>query len=84
MGFPIGILLIAVGAVLAWAVNWTSPSINIHVVGIILFVVGLVATLVSTVFWSSWAGPGHFSRSRETYDDDRGGHKVVTRELQGH
>lgn len=63
MGFGVGIILIAVGAVLAWAVHANSNSVNIHTVGIILFIVGLVATAISAAFWSTWAGPGYFTRS---------------------
>jgi hypothetical protein len=84
MGFPLGILLIAVGAILAWAVNWSSSSVNIHAIGIILLIVGLVSTILSLVFWSSWAGPGFFTRSRETYTDDEGRQRVATREIQSH
>lgn len=72
MGFGIGIILTAVGAVLAWAVNATSSSINIHAVGYILLVVGLVSIALSAVFWSSWAGPGYFTRTRTKTVDDSG------------
>jgi uncharacterized membrane protein len=42
---------IAVGAVLAYAVNYTAVGINIHLVGGIIMVVGLVA-LVVFVGWA--------------------------------
>jgi uncharacterized protein DUF6458 len=62
MGFGVGLILIAVGAVLAWAVNVSSSGVDIHAVGYILLVVGIVGLLASLVFWSSWAGPGYFTR----------------------
>jgi hypothetical protein len=31
--------------------------------------VGLASVLLSMIFWSSWAGPGYWSR-RRTYVDD--------------
>jgi len=69
MGLGVGILLAAVGAVLAFAVNATVSGVNIHAVGWILLIVGIVGILLSMVFWSSWAGPGYFSR-RRTYVDE--------------
>lgn len=58
MGIGVSLLLIAVGAVLAFAVHVTGHGFNIHTVGIILLVVGAIGVLVSTVFWSSWGGFG--------------------------
>jgi len=69
MGLGVGILLAAVGAVLAFAVNATVSGVNIHAIGWILLIVGIVGILLSMVFWSSWAGPGYFSR-RRTYVDE--------------
>ena len=58
MGIGASLLLIAVGAVLAFAVHVTGPGFNIHTVGIILLVVGAVGALISMIFWSSWGGFG--------------------------
>lgn len=69
MGLGIGLILAAVGAVLAFAVDATVSGVNIHTVGWILLIVGIVGILLSLVFWSSWAGPGYYSR-RSTYVDD--------------
>jgi Domain of unknown function (DUF6458) len=62
MGFGVGLILIAVGAILAWAVHVSTSGVNLHTVGYILLVVGIVGCLVSLAFWSSWAGPGYFGR----------------------
>lgn len=71
MGLGVGILLAAVGAVLAFAVNATVSGVNIHAVGWILLIVGIVGILLSMIFWSSWAGPGYWSgRRRGGYVDD--------------
>ena len=65
MGVGAGIFLIAIGAILVFAVNVpTAGLVDLHTVGWILMVVGAVGTLLSMVFWSSWAGPGYFGRSR--------------------
>ncbi len=70
MGLGVGILLAAAGAVLAFAVNATVSGINIHAVGWILLIVGIVGILLSMIFWSSWAGPGYFTTRRRTYVDE--------------
>ena len=71
MGLGIGILLAAVGAVLAFAVSATTSGVNIHAVGWILLIVGIIGILLSMIFWSSWAGPGYWSsRRRTTYVDE--------------
>jgi hypothetical protein len=70
MGLPVSLILIAVGAVLAWAVNVDTNGFNVHTVGYILLVVGIIGALLSMVFWSSWAGPGYWSRRRTTYVDE--------------
>ena len=70
MGLGVGIFLIAVGAILTFAVNDTSGAVNIDTVGWILMIVGLLSILLSLVFWSSWAGPGYWGRRRTTYVDD--------------
>lgn len=79
MGFGVSLVLTAVGAVLAWAVNASSSAVNIHTVGIILLIVGIVGMVVSCIFWSSWAGPGYFVRSRRTVVDDGvpGGRRIT-------
>jgi Domain of unknown function (DUF6458) len=56
MGISLSILLIAAGAVLAWAVDAEASGIDLHVAGIILVVVGAIGLVTSLVFWSSWGG----------------------------
>lgn len=72
MGTGVSLILIAVGAVLTWAVNVTTSGFNVHTVGVILLVVGVVGFLLSMVFWSSWAGPGYFNRRRTVTDGGPG------------
>ena len=69
MGLGVGIFLIAVGAILAFAVNATSGAVDVNTVGWILMAVGLAGILLSLLFWQSWAGPGYWGR-RRTYVDD--------------
>ncbi len=58
MGISVSLLLAAAGAVLIWAVNATVSGLNIHTVGVILLIVGVVGFLTSLFFWSSWGGFG--------------------------
>ena len=73
MGLGVSLILIAVGAVLAFAVHVNnSSSFDVNTIGVILLIVGAIGALLSMVFWSSWAGPGYFTRSRRTTVVDDG------------
>jgi hypothetical protein len=58
VGIGVSLILIAVGAILAFAVHVTSSGVNIHTVGYILLAVGAIGALLSLLFWSSWGGVG--------------------------
>lgn len=58
MGVSLSLLLIAAGAVLAWAVDYEVSGFDVQVAGAILLVVGVVGLILSLVFWSSWGGFG--------------------------
>jgi hypothetical protein len=58
MGISLSILLIAVGAILTWAVSAEVNGVDITAVGVILMIVGAVGLVVSMIFWSSWGGFG--------------------------
>jgi hypothetical protein len=66
MGLGVGIFLVAIGAILAFAVNvdTSGAGVNLHTIGLILLAVGALGCLLSMIFWSSWAGPGYWSRRR--------------------
>jgi Domain of unknown function (DUF6458) len=71
MGIGVSLILIAIGAILTWAVETTVSGIDINTVGVILMVVGVVGLLISLVFWSSWGSgaPGAHRRTTTTVDD---------------
>ena len=69
MGLGVSLFLIAVGAILTWAVNAEVSGLDITTVGVILLVVGVAGLLLSLLFWSSWGGHG-YARRRTTYVDD--------------
>jgi hypothetical protein len=64
MGISGSLILIAVGAILKWAVTASTSGINLNTVGVILMVVGAVGLVLSVIFWSSWGGFG--ARTAET------------------
>jgi len=55
MSTGFSLLLLATGAVLAFAVDYQTQGINIQSVGIILFVVGLIGLAFSMLFLASFA-----------------------------
>lgn len=70
MGIGVSLILIAVGAILTWAVSAEVSGVDLQTIGVILLVVGIAGALLSLVFWSSWGGTGAASRRRTTYVED--------------
>jgi hypothetical protein len=72
VGLGVSLILIAAGAIMAWAVNVHTNGFNVNTIGYILLVVGIVGALLSMIFWSSWAGPGYFAggRRRTVVEED--------------
>lgn len=58
MGISVSLLLAAGGAVLLWAVSASVDGVNLHTVGVIVLIVGVVGFATSLFFWSSWGGFG--------------------------
>ncbi len=86
MGLGTSIFLIAVGAILDFAVETNLSGVNIHAVGVILMLVGVLGAVLSMIFWNSWGG---FGRRRPTttvyqdpayYDPRPGTHRRVVEE----
>lgn len=55
MGIGVSLFLIAVGAILALAVDYEASGIDVATMGVILMVVGGLGLLLSLLFWSSFA-----------------------------
>jgi hypothetical protein len=62
MGISVSLVLVAVGAILTWAVTSEVSGVDINTVGVILMVVGLAGVVISFIFWSSWGGFGGYGR----------------------
>jgi hypothetical protein len=77
MGLPVSLLLVAVGAILAFAVNQDSGSaVDVDVVGWILMAVGFFGLLLSLIWWERM-GPGYWGWHRRgyAYDDAPPGYR---------
>jgi hypothetical protein len=68
VGIGVSIFLIAVGAILTWAVNASVSGLELDTIGVILMVVGALGLVLSMIFWSSWGGFG--GARRTTYVED--------------
>jgi len=63
MGISISIILVAAGAILAFAVGDSVSGVDLNAIGWILLLVGAAGVLLSMVFWSSWGGFGAAQRT---------------------
>ena len=58
MGIGTSIFLFAIGAILRFAVEVETQGLNLHAIGVILMIVGVVGAMLSLMFWTSWGGFG--------------------------
>jgi hypothetical protein len=63
MGFPVSLILIAAGAILAWGVTSEPSGLNLDAIGVVLMVVGIVGLILTLLLWQSWWGPGYWRRT---------------------
>jgi beta-lactamase regulating signal transducer with metallopeptidase domain len=75
MGIGTSIFLIALGAVLRFAVTVTTKGFNIHTVGVILMIVGIVGLVISVFWMTVW------SRRDRVVVDDRYGDRYPPRQV---
>ena len=72
MGIGVSIFLLALGAILAFAVDVQANGIDINTVGVILMIVGAIGLATSFLFWDRM-GFGSSTRrtvTRQDYVDD--------------
>jgi hypothetical protein len=62
VGIVFSMFLIAVGAVMRFAVSAQGKGFNVHTTGVVLMIVGIVGALLSIGFWASWGGFGTVAR----------------------
>jgi uncharacterized membrane protein len=80
MGIGVSVFLIAVGAILAFAVNVTTSGVDLSTIGYILMVVGAIGLLVALAVMNGWGWGG--PRGGAVVEDEYGepvGRRVVRR-----
>jgi hypothetical protein len=66
MGIGAGIFLIAVGAILTFAVDWHVSGVDLHAVGWVLMIAGVAGIILYFVFWNSRRRPTAVVTQRTT------------------
>ncbi len=61
------LLVIAIGAILTWAIDYRVAGIDITAVGVILLIIGMIGLVLSLLFWASFAP---FGRNRRVTIQD--------------
>ncbi len=77
MGIGTSLLLIAVGAILRFAVTVSTHGFNLHTVGVILLVIGVIGLVISVFWMTVWAN----RRDRTAVVERR---DYVDRDVQGY
>jgi beta-lactamase regulating signal transducer with metallopeptidase domain len=70
MGIGTSIVLIAVGAILKWAVTATVSGVSIATIGTILLIVGILGLIISLLMTANAFGPRDRTVVRERYVDE--------------
>ena len=68
MGISVSMLLIAVGAIMRFAVTVEGDGFNVGTAGMVLMVVGIIGAVLSIAFWASWGGFGRHASVVGTHD----------------
>jgi hypothetical protein len=64
VGIFVGLIMIAFGAILTWAVNAEVQGLDVTAVGVILLILGIILVLLDMLWWRSWTyGPWATTRS---------------------
>lgn len=63
MGIGASIFLLAIGAILAFAVDFEANGLDINAVGVILMIVGGIGLLASFMFWDRMGFGGGYRRT---------------------
>ena len=66
MGIGVSVFLLAVGAIMTFALEVSADGIDLDTVGIILMIVGAIGLLTSMLFWSSFAPFGSRGSAERT------------------
>ncbi|HEU4540245.1 MAG TPA: DUF6458 family protein [Jiangellaceae bacterium] len=70
MGIGVGVFLLAIGAILAFAIEWDPAGVSIDVMGWILMVAGALAVLMELLVFAPRRRAGRTVSERRTYEDE--------------
>lgn len=74
MGIGVSVFLLALGAILAFAVDVSTQGLDLNMVGVILMIVGLIGLVTSFMFWDRLGFGGGYRRTvvhdRDYVDDE--------------
>jgi hypothetical protein len=56
MGIVVSMVMIAVGAIMRFAVTAEGDGFNVGTAGMVLMVVGIAGAVLSIAYWASWGG----------------------------
>lgn len=71
MGLGTSLFLIAVGAILKFAITTTAHGVNINTIGVILMIVGGVGLIISLFWMTVWADRRRTATAAPAYERDR-------------
>ncbi len=54
MGIGTSLVLIAIGAILRFAVTVSTHGFNIHTIGVILMVIGVIGLIITLLWMTMW------------------------------
>ena len=85
MGIGVSIFLLAVGAILAFAIEVDANGIDLDTIGVILMIVGVIGLITSMFIWDSfgWRRGGYAGGRtvvRDDYDVEPASSRRVVRE----
>ena len=80
MGIGTGIFLFVVGAIVAFALNFTVPGVDLHLIGYLLMGAGVVVFLISIIMVSRKRSTVSTTR---TAVDPTGTEKITNQETRG-
>jgi sulfite exporter TauE/SafE len=71
MGLGTSLFLIAVGAILRFAVTVSTRGFNLHTIGLILMVIGVIGLVISLFWMTVWASRRDRAVPVDEYDRRR-------------
>jgi len=77
MGIGVSVFLIAIGAILAFAVNLSVSGLDLSTIGVILMVVGAIGLVVTMLTFGGWGGPRRTTVVEDDYAEPVGRRRVV-------